>query len=454
MGKNPLIGIIKEELENETFNPVRNAKMRITSNANGMFRMYVEKLLQRVNTGEITELDALKKIVVADGVFKNYLMEAHEIVEKHAGYTGKGNAMEQKKYLADKYGTYNWKDLNETMYANILARSNPSFEETISDAESNEEDLFNSDIEPEVVVDKPKKAIDYNALDKSLSDLDKFVGLTKVKNMIHQQVDLLKYNSIMKERGLPTQFVSLHMALLGNPGTGKTTVAKKIAQIYKNMGVLSKGNFVSVQRSDLIGQYVGHSEKKAEELFESALGGVLFIDEAYSLAPEGADGGGDFGGRVIEILLTVMEKHRDDFVVIIAGYTREMQRFFDSNSGLKSRFSNILEFDDYTEEELYTICKTMIDNNRLNINDEDEELLHKFFCWLYKNRGENFGNGRDIRNIVEKIKLKFTSRVMMTVNKEDLDNKVLTTILPIDICNAISESYPLFSSSEDERSDE
>lgn len=251
-------------------------------------------------------------------------------------------------------------------------------------------------------IDKSKKKIETGkkSLDTLLQELGDLIGLPKVKNEIVTLTNLVKIMQIRKERNLPVPPMSLHLVFTGNPGTGKTTVARIIAQIYKEMGLLSKGHLVEVDRSGLVAGYVGQTALKVKEMVEKSMGGVLFIDEAYSLS-SGNDQG-DFGREAIDTILKAMEDYREDFVVIVAGYPEKMIRFIASNPGLQSRFNKYIQFEDYSHNELFLIMRKMCKDNCFSISEDGEIYLKKMFHTVEKHHFEKFGNARGVRNIFEK----------------------------------------------------
>ena len=203
--------------------------------------------------------------------------------------------------------------------------------------------------------------------------------------------------------------MSLHLVFLGNPGTGKTTVARLLARLYHAIGVLPKGQLVEVDRSGLVAGFVGQTAQKTQEVIQKAIGGVLFIDEAYALVNQ--DNGNDFGREAIEVLLKNMEDHRKDLVVIVAGYSQLMEKFIHSNPGLESRFNKYFYFEDYDGAQLFTILQSMCVKNGYVLTPEGEALAWRELMALYEDRDENFGNARDVRNLFEQAVARQSDRV-------------------------------------------
>ena len=249
-------------------------------------------------------------------------------------------------------------------------------------------------------------------------ELDGYIGLAAVKKEVRNLIDLVKVHQLREKNGLPVADLSLHMVFSGSPGTGKTTIARLMARIFHSLGILSKGQLVEVDRGGLVAGYVGQTALKTKKAVEKALGGVLFIDEAYAL---NSSSGNDFGQEAIDTILKAMEDHRDDLVVIAAGYDDLMNRFIHSNPGLESRFNRFLHFEDYTPEELLAIFKMRCEKGCYELEEDAEGLVRDFL--REENRDpESFGNARGVRNVFERILVCQASRLagQETVTREDL----------------------------------
>ncbi len=267
----------------------------------------------------------------------------------------------------------------------------------------------------------------------SFEDLEKLIGLSKAKQEIREISDFAKIQKARKDQGLPTSEVSFHLVFTGNPGTGKTTVARLVAKIYKELGIVSKGHLIEVSAKDLIAGYVGQTAIKTGEVIEKALGGVLFIDEAYTLLDKGGQG---FGQEAIDTLLKEMEDKRDDLAIIVAGYDELMKDFISSNPGLKSRFNKYVHFDDYTAEEMYAIFCSLCDNGAYYVSEDAKKLIEGYFNMLCSSKDRDFANGRTVRNVFEQIISKQASRISSIENKT---KEVLSTIEAEDIQNCIGK---------------
>ena len=265
-------------------------------------------------------------------------------------------------------------------------------------------------------------------LEELLAELDGLCGLEQVKQDVKSLINLVKVRRLREEAGLPVPPMSLHLVFLGNPGTGKTTVARLLSRLYHAIGVLPKGQLVEVDRSGLVAGFVGQTALKTQEVIQKAIGGVLFIDEAYALVNQ--DNGNDFGREVIEVLLKNMEDHRKDLVVIVAGYSQLMEKFIHSNPGLESRFNKYFYFEDYDGAQLFTILQSMCVKNGYVLTPEGEALARRELMALYEDRDENFGNARDVRNLFEQAVARQSDRVarleaptreqLMALRPEDL----------------------------------
>ena len=270
--------------------------------------------------------------------------------------------------------------------------------------------------------DKPEEeaAPEPEKLEDVLAELDELCGLDKVKEDVKSLINLVKVRKLRQEAGLPVPPMSLHMVFLGNPGTGKTTVARLLARIYHSIGVLSKGQLVEVDRSGLVAGFVGQTALKAQEVIDKAIGGVLFIDEAYALTNQ--ESPNDFGQEAVEVILKNMEDHRDDLIVIVAGYTDLMQDFVHSNPGLESRFNKYFHFEDYTGAQLAEIFRSQCKRNGYTVDEATDKAAAEAFQLMYEQRDENFGNARDVRNVFETAIAAQANRVAMMENptKEDL----------------------------------
>ena len=244
-----------------------------------------------------------------------------------------------------------------------------------------------------VVINKPLETDPYE-------ELDNLIGLDEVKKEVRSLANFVKLQKQRKDQGLKSPKMSYHLVFTGSPGTGKTTVARIVARIYKDLGILKKGHTVETDRSGLVGQYIGQTAPKTNQIVDSAMNGVLFIDEAYALVPEHSTQ--DYGQEAISTLLKRMEDNRDSLVVIIAGYSNEMQRFIDSNPGLQSRFTRYINFPDYTAEELVRIFYMYMKKNEYTLSKEADAMLREKLEYAVAHKDRNFGNARYVRNIFEK----------------------------------------------------
>lgn len=263
-------------------------------------------------------------------------------------------------------------------------------------------------------------------LEELLEKLNALIGLAGVKQEVTTLINMIKIKKIRDTRGLETASISKHLVFLGNPGTGKTTVARLLSKIYKQLGVLEKGQLVEVDRAGLVAGYVGQTALKTKEKIDEAMGGILFIDEAYTLAK----GGSDFGQEAIDTILKAMEDNRENFVVIVAGYPDPMEQFLGSNPGLKSRFNKNIMFEDYTEDELLCIFNAFCKPFSMKLSDEAECCVKAYLHWLVQHKSENFANGREMRNLFE---LALSNQANRLAEKADISDEELNEIAKDDL---------------------
>lgn len=277
-------------------------------------------------------------------------------------------------------------------------------------------------IESDLMIEEENK----DSVEEALAELDKLIGLTEVKKEIKNLVNLIKINKVREEQGLPTPGITMHLVFTGNPGTGKTTVARLLGRIYHSLGLLSKGHVYEVDRSGLVAEYVGQTAIKTSEAVNKADGGILFVDEAYTLNK----GGNDYGQEAIDTILKAMEDKRDDFMVIVAGYPELMNSFIKSNPGLSSRFSKTIHFDDYNESEMLELFKLICNNNHYSIDSDCEKELNDYFK---KQDNNTFGNGRGVRNLFDRVIIEQANRI---ASSDTIDGSLVSEIVLSDIIKA------------------
>ena len=276
------------------------------------------------------------------------------------------------------------------------------------------------------------------SLEELLSELNELIGLKKVKEKVLDLIAFQKVQLLRKQVGLSSPKSTLHLAFTGNPGTGKTTVARIIGRIYKQIGLLSKGHFTEVSRTDLIAGYQGQTAHKVKAVIENAKGGVLFIDEAYSITEN--DHSDSYGRECLTELTKALEDYRDDLVVIVAGYTEPMEKFFESNPGLKSRFNTFIEFDDYSPDELMRIMETMCKKESYFFSEHARTILSESLEKIVKHKEWQFGNGRFIRNVFEERIMRHARRVIQISNPSaDALQELKTSDFPPTITNNIEK---------------
>ena len=278
-----------------------------------------------------------------------------------------------------------------------------------------------------VIVNEPLEGDPYK-------ELDELIGLSSVKEEVRSLANFVKVQKQREAKGMKTAKVSYHLVFYGSPGTGKTTVARIVGRIYKDLGVLKKGHTVETDRGGLVAKYMGQTALKTDTVVQQALDGVLFIDEAYSLVPEGGSGQ-DYGQEAISTLLKRMEDYRDRLVVIIAGYKDEMQRFIDSNPGLQSRFNRYIDFPDYTGAELADIFKMYMKKNQYTLADDADDYLKERFEYVVAHKDRNFGNARFARNVFEKSIQQQANRLS---GRSNLSKSQLTELTVEDLAGGFS----------------
>jgi len=277
---------------------------------------------------------------------------------------------------------------------------------------------FQSSTTPSGYTDGESSENKLHLLDGLLAELSKMIGLVSVKNEVNNLCNLVRVNKMREQANLTTTNMSLHLVFTGNPGTGKTTVARLLAKIFNSLGLLAKGHLVEVGRSDLVGGYIGQTAIKTKEVIDSSLGGILFIDEAYSLARTSSND--DYGREAVETLLKAMEDQRENLVVIVAGYPNEMAQFINSNPGLKSRFSKYVHFPDFDEIEMMKIIQKIATDSSYNFSTKAEQMFQQVINQLYANKTEHFGNARTVRNLFEHVVQQHSNRII-TINNPGTD---------------------------------
>ena len=285
--------------------------------------------------------------------------------------------------------------------------------------------------------------INHTDTDAAIQKLKSLIGLDDIKKQILDHTALVKLNSIRASKGLHNRMPPMHMVFTGNPGTGKTTIAKYLGEIYHSIGVLSSGHVVVTDRSKLVGEFIGDAEKNTLNAINSASGGVLFIDEAYNLFVGGRGDKKDYGMRVIETLLTYLGSDDTDMIAILAGYTGEMNTMLEANPGMKSRFPYIFQFEDYTPEQLMQIGKKVLEEENYTMTKEAERKLAKYVIYEYDHKDEHFGNGRFITRLITTNIIPSLSQRLLERPVDQISIEEMTTIEACDVPDVKSKEYEL-----------
>lgn len=355
-------------------------------------------------------------------VFKHFVIcDTKKEYDKYINYKGpKSNLIYNTYELFGKYliSINNNKNTKNKLFLflNNLTKFIKSYGLVSKEINLNEIKEIEENIKVENIEENEEETIE-----DLLKSLEELTGLNNVKKEINDLVNLIQINKMREEYGFKSSNVSKHMVFYGNPGTGKTTIARIISKIYKKLGILSKGQLVEVDRSGLVAGYVGQTAILTKKVIDKAKGGVLFIDEAYTLSRNGNES--DFGFEAIDTLLKEMEDNRDDLVVIVAGYDEPMEEFLCSNPGLKSRFNKFIKFDNYNSEELIDILKKMCKKQDFKIQEKSINIIKEKFNELSKNK--DFANARTARNIFEFAITNQASRLMNDKNKKITKEKLL-----------------------------
>lgn len=333
-----------------------------------------------------------------------------------------------------------WKRGNYTVEVISMDRIIAQVEFEVTDEFEEGVPIVELPFQDEIIIDEPEEQV-AESFEDLMVKLDRMIGLTTIKRKVREHASYIKFVQLRKERGFGEEdTISVHSVFTGNPGTGKTTVAKMMGQLYKRMGLLSKGHVHEVDRVDLVGEYIGQTAPKVKENIQKAKGGVLFIDEAYSLARSKEDSK-DFGREVIEILVKEMSNGTGDMAVIVAGYPDEMEQFLDSNPGLRSRFKHFFQFPDYSPTELGAIARFAAEEREVELAEKAETRINEIIVDAFRDRDRSFGNARFVHDLMDKAKFNMGLRIMNRKTPDKLSVIDLMTIQEKDILAIKPDMY-------------